>query len=66
MDCTATGKIGEDSRGGKTRGDNEAVDQEMGCEETYTPCGRVDAASGQLHLAFGSSAQTRDFIMDGL
>jgi hypothetical protein len=66
MDGKASVKIGEYSRGGKTRGDNEAVDPDMGCEEKYTPFGRVDEDSGQLHLAFGSSAKTRDFIMDGL
>lgn len=66
MDCKATVNIGDYSRGGKTRGDNQALDHDMGCEEKYTPFGMVDEDSGQLYLAFGSSAKTSDFIMDSL
>lgn len=66
MDCKATVNIGDYSRGGRTRGDNQALDHDMGCEEKYTPFGVVDEDSGQLHLAFGSSAKTSDFIMDCL
>ena len=66
MDCKATVNIGDYSRGGKTRGDNQAADHDMGCEEKYTPPGIVDEDSGQLHLLFGSSAKTSDFIADGL
>ncbi len=66
MDCKATVKIGEYCRGGKTRGDNQAADHDMGCTETYTPFGVVDEDSGQLHIIFGSSAKTSDFIMDSL
>ncbi|VFN05852.1 MAG: Rhodopirellula transposase DDE domain-containing protein [Candidatus Kentron sp. G] len=42
IDCKATVKIGEYSRGGKTRGDNQAVDHDMGCTEKYTPFGILD------------------------
>jgi hypothetical protein len=66
MDCKATVNIGEYSRGGMTRGDNQAADHDMGCKEKYTPFGVVDEDSGQLHLAFGSSAKTSDFIVDAL
>ena len=66
MDCKATVKIGEYSRGGKTRGDNRAVDHDMGCDEKYTPFGIVDEDDGRLRIAFGSSAKTSDFIVDGL
>ncbi len=66
MDCKATVKIGEYSRGGKTRGDNQAVDHDMGCTEKYIPFGIVDQDSGDLHITFGSSAKTSDFIMDCL
>lgn len=66
MDCKATVNIGEYSRGGKTRGDNQAADHDMGCQEKYTPFGMVDEDSGQLHLVFGDSAKTSDFIVDGL
>ena len=38
----------------------------MGCKEKYTPFGLIDEDTGQLHIAFGSSAKTSDFIMDSL
>lgn len=66
MDCKATVNIGEYSRGGKTRGDNQASDHDMGCTEKYIPCGIVDEDSGQLHINFGSSYKTSDFIVDSL
>ena len=66
MDCKATVNIGNYCRGGKTRGDNQAADHDMGCKEKYTPFGVVDEDSGDLHLAFGSSAKTSDFIVDCL
>ena len=66
MDCKATVNIGDYSRGGKTRGDPRAADHDMGCQEKYTPFGVVNEDSGQLHLIFGSSAKTSDFIVDGL
>jgi len=66
MDCKATVNIGDYSRGGKTRGDHRAADHDMGCTEKYTPLGIVDEDIGQLHLTFGSSAKTSDFIVDGL
>ena len=37
MDCKATVNIGDYSRGGKTRGDNQAADHDMGCQEKHTP-----------------------------
>lgn len=66
IDCKATVKIGEYSRGGKTRGDTQAADHDMGCEEKQVPFGIVEEDSGQLHLTFGSSFKTSDFIVDGL
>lgn len=66
MDCKATVNIGDYSRGGATRGDNQAADHDMGCKEKYTPFGIVDEDSGQLYLTFGSSAKTSDFIVDTL
>jgi hypothetical protein len=66
MDCKATVKIGEYSRGGRTRGDNKARDHDMGCEEKYTPCGIVDEDTGLLHISFGSSFKTSDFMVDNL
>jgi hypothetical protein len=66
MDCKATVNIGDYSRGGKTRGDREALDHDMGCEEKYTPFGIVNEDSGELFLTFGNSAKTSDFIADSL
>jgi hypothetical protein len=66
MDCKATVNLGDYSRGGKTRGDNRAADHDMGCREKHTPFGLVDEDSGRLHILFGSSAKTSDFIVDGL
>jgi len=66
MDCKATVKIGEYSRGGQTRGDNQARDHDMDCKEKYTPCGIVDEDTGALHISFGSSFKTSDFMVDNL
>ena len=66
MDCKATVKIGEFSRGGLTRGDNQASDHDMGCKEKYVPCGIVDEESAELTITFGSSYKTSDFIVDVL
>jgi hypothetical protein len=66
MDCKATVKIGNFSRGGKTRGDNKANDHDFDCKEKYNPCGIVDEDSGQLHINFNNSYKTSDFIVDAL
>ncbi|MGE0083219.1 MAG: hypothetical protein AB7S75_02230 [Desulfococcaceae bacterium] len=66
MDCKATVKIGNFSRGGKTRGYNEALDHDFGCTEKYIPCGILNENSGELHISFGSSHKTSDFIADTL
>jgi hypothetical protein len=66
IDCKATVKIGEYARGGKTRGERRAADHDMGCKEKYVPFGVVDEDSGRLHLTFGSSFKTSDFIVDSL
>lgn len=66
VDCKATVKIGDFSRGGQTRGDDQALDHDLGCEAKYTPCGIVDEDSAQLDLNFGSSYKTSDFIVDTL
>jgi hypothetical protein len=66
IDCKATGKLGDYSRGGKTRGNTQAADHDMGCEEKYVPFGILEEDSGQLHLTFGSSFKTSDFIVDSL
>lgn len=38
----------------------------MGCEEKYVPFGILDEDTGRLHLTFGASAKTSDFIVDCL
>ena len=66
IDCKATVNIGAYSRGGKTRGDNQAADHDMGCKEKDTPFGMIDEDTAQLALLFGRSAKTSDFIVDRL
>jgi Rhodopirellula transposase DDE domain len=66
IDCKATVKIGDFSRGGRTRGDPHACDHDMGGHEKYIPCGIVDEDTGQLSITFGSSYKTSDFIVDTL
>jgi hypothetical protein len=66
IDCKATVAIGDVSRGGLTRGDNQACDHDLGLHEKYIPCGIVDEESGQLRLTFGSSYKTSDCIVDAL
>jgi hypothetical protein len=39
MDCKATVPIGDVSRGGRTRGDYQACDHDLGLKEKYIPCG---------------------------
>ena len=66
VDCKATVKIGDFSRGGQTRGDAQALDHDLGGKEKYTPCGIVDEDSAHLAMVFGSSYKTRDFLVDTL
>lgn len=66
LDCKATVKLGEYSRGGKTRALLKAADHDMGDAQKSTPLGIVDEDSARLHLIFGTSAKTSDFLIDGL
>jgi len=66
MDAKANVNLGDYSRGGKTRGDNEALDHDMGCEEKYIPFGIVNEDSGHLYINFGSSYKTSDLVVDTL
>ena len=45
IDCTASVNIGDYSRGGKTRGNTQAADHDMGCEEKYVPFGIMEEVS---------------------
>lgn len=66
LDCKATVKLGNLSRGGLTRGNRQADDHDMGITESYIPCGIVDEDTGELFISFGSSYKTSDFIVDTL
>ena len=66
MDCKATVPIGDVSRGGRTRGDHQACDHDLGLQEKYIPCGIMEEDRDQLHITFGSSYKTSDFIVDAL
>lgn len=66
MDCKATVCLGEFSRGGKSRGETQAMDHDMGSKTKYIPFGIVDEEQGELFIEFGSSCKTSDFIMDAL
>jgi transposase len=66
MDCKATVELGDYSRGGKTRGNNQAQDHDLGTKEKYIPCGIVDEDKGQLYISFGNSYKTSDFMVDSL
>ena len=66
IDCKATVHIGDVSRGGLPRGDHQACDHDLGLKEKYIPCGIVDEDQGQLHITFGSTYKTSDFIVDAL
>lgn len=66
MDCKATVKLGELSRGGLSRGNNKALDHDFSAEGSHTPCGIVDEDSGQMYINMGSSYKTSDFIIDTL
>lgn len=66
MDCKATVKLGELSRGGLSRGDNKACDHDFISSGSHTPCGIVDEDSGQVYINMGCSYKTSDFIIDTL
>ena len=64
MDWKATVQIGDGSRGGRTRGDPEACEHDMGLQEKDIPCGLVEEDRGHLHLTFGRSSKPSDGIVD--
>ncbi|NJR56796.1 MAG: hypothetical protein HC768_20985 [Acaryochloris sp. CRU_2_0] len=66
IDCKATVELGDSSRQGKTRTQTKACDHDMGCGAKYVPCGILDEDTAELHLTFGNSYKTSDFIVDNL
>jgi hypothetical protein len=68
IDSKATVKIGELSRGGKSR-DKEspkALDHDTNFDSTLKPFGILDVLTGLLTIVFGNSSETSDFIVDAL
>ena len=68
MDTKATIKIGEFSRGGKSRGLKpvQAADHDMSVKKKLTPGGILETATGRPFLFFTASNKTSDFIADGI
>jgi Rhodopirellula transposase DDE domain len=66
IDGKATVHIGDVSRGGRTRGDDEACEHDLGLKEKHIPCGIVEEDGGQLHITFGSAYKTSDGIVETL
>jgi hypothetical protein len=59
--------LGEYSRGGYTRGENQALDHDFATTATKAiPCGILNEDSNQLYLYLGRSAKTSDFLVDNL
>lgn len=68
IDSKATVKIGELSRGGKSR-DKEspkALDHDTNFDSILKPFGILDVLTGLLTIIFGNSSETSDFIVDAL
>lgn len=65
-DGQATVKLGAFSRGGKTRGEYKASEQDFGSTEPYLPCGSLAEDTAQRYVTFGSFAKPSDFIGDTL
>jgi Rhodopirellula transposase DDE domain len=68
LDTKAKVKIGEFSRGGVARGlaAVQAVDHDMHPDAVLAPAGILEVAAHQLHLIFGTSRDTSDFVADCL
>lgn len=65
-DAKSTVKIGDFSRGGKSRVKTEAADHDFRPEEVLTPYGLLAPAEGDLHLTFTASKATADFEADAI
>ena len=68
MDTKAVIHVGEYSRGGKsrTRTPVKAQDHDMRPKEKLIPGGILEPESGAAFLFFSSSANTSDFLVDGV
>lgn len=61
-------KIGEFSRNGLARGGSavQAADHDMGPRAVLAPAGILEVLQNQLHIVFGTSRDTSDFVADAL
>ena len=68
IDCKAKVKVGNLSRGGKSRGmeAKKAEDHDMEWSESLVPFGIQDMTDSDVSLYFGVSRETSDFIVDCL
>jgi len=68
IDTKAKLKVGDLSRGGKSRGQEttKANDHDMEVKEKLVPFGILDVLGGLLTIVFGTSRETSDFIADCL
>ena len=68
IDGKAKVKVGEFSRGGRSRGSEarKACDHDMQAEAILVPFGILEVDFGQLFVVFGTSRETSDFIVDCL
>lgn len=68
IDIKAKLEIGPFSRNGKSRGQEakKGLDHDVKPTATLVPLGILDVVNGLLHIVFGQSNETTDFIVDGL
>jgi transposase len=68
MDCKATVKLGDFSRGGKSRGVEavKALDHDMATKEKMVPFGILNLDNDEFDVFYGLSYKTSDFICDAL
>lgn len=68
IDTKAKLNIGPFSRNGRSRGleAKKALDHDVKPTATLTPFGILDVVNGLLHIIFGQSNETTDFIVDAL
>jgi len=71
IDTKAKVKVGDFSRGGQSRVKTKALDHDRHPEALLVPFGVLEVARGgteihQLHILFGRSRETADFLVDAL
>lgn len=66
LDTKATVKIGEFSRGGKSRQPQQAADHDFEPDTSLTPFGILQPDTGKSHIWFSEGKVTADFMVDCL